>query len=220
MTARQPVLLDLYCCQGAASEGYRRSGFAVRGIDIDPQPRYPFGFIQASALDCDPEWVARNFDAVHASPPCQAYSNAQKLQGNTHPELIAPTRALLEATGLPFVIENVEAAAPELRNPVTLCGAAFGLHTYRHRVFEFGGGFSMPQPEHAPHVARTVKMGRPLAEGDFYHAVGNFTNVDYVRRDMGVPWMNRNGIRECIPPAYTEHVGRALYAHLTKEIAA
>jgi DNA (cytosine-5)-methyltransferase 1 len=88
-----------------------------------------------------------------------------------------------------------------------MCGASFGLHTYRHRFFETGGGFTFTAPEHLRHEHRTVKMGRRLEEGDWYHAVGNFTGVAYVRRDMNVPWMNGDGIRECIPPAYAGYIG-------------
>lgn len=211
-------VLDLYCCQGAAMDGYRRAGLgALLGVDKDPQPRYPFGFYQGDAI----AFVKENLDLIrtlfcfiHASPPCQHDSDCQRIQGNDHPDLIEPTREALELTGLPYVIENVGGAEAKLKNPVELCGAMFGLHTYRHRYFECGGGFSFKAPEHPKHVAKTVKMGRRLGPGDFYHAVGNFTNVDYVRRDMDVPWMNRDGIRECIPPAYTEYIGKRVMAFL------
>ena len=208
-------LLDLFCCQGGASAGYETAGFDVTGVDLSPQPRYearfPGRFVQADAL----EFVrtrGHEFDAIHASPPCQAYSLAQRIQGREHPDLIGPVREALEATGRPWVIENVVEARGELRDPVTLCGATFGLRTYRHRLFEAGGGLVLDQPGHEAHTAVTVKMGRPLKEGDFYHAVGNFSGVEQVRSDMGVGWMNRDGIRECIPPAYARWVGERLRA--------
>jgi DNA (cytosine-5)-methyltransferase 1 len=169
----RPKMLDLYCCQGAASEGYRRAGFDVYGSDIDPQQRYPFPFHQGNALDvlrrlvsggrvlfpATPDqrgrtvtgggWLALDdFVAIHTSPPCQAFTNAQKIQGNEHPELIEPTRALLVETGLPYVIENVPGAP--VRADIELCGATFGLHTYRHRLFE--SNVPLVQPAHqAPH---------------------------------------------------------------------
>jgi DNA (cytosine-5)-methyltransferase 1 len=115
---------------------------------------------------------------------------------------------LLQRTGLPYVIENVPSAP--LLSPAELCGASFGLHTYRHRLFETN--FPLTVPLHRLHVHRTVKMGRPVDDGDWYHAVGNFSNVGYIRRDLGLSWMNRDGLREAIPPAYTEHVGRGLLA--------
>lgn len=205
-------LLDLYCCQGAASEGYRRAGFDVVGVDLHPQPRYPFEFIQWDAV-AFADLRAHEFDVVHASPPCQRYSLAQRIQGREHPDLIGPTRDALIAAGVPYVIENVEDARPELIDPVTLCGASFGLHTYRHRLFE--SNVTLTAPDHREHTHPTVKMGRALEPGDFYHAVGNFSNVQYVRDDLGVPWMNRDGIRECIPPAYTEFIGAQLLAHIT-----
>jgi len=199
-------VLDLYCCQGGASAGYAAAGGDVAGADLHRQSRYPHPFFQGDAVQLAGQ-IGRAFDFIHASPPCQFYSATQRIQGRDHDDLIGPTRDALNATGRPWVIENVGDALPWLRNPVMLCGAMFGLHTYRHRWFETGGGFTFTPPEHPEHVHPTVKMGRPVREGDWYHAVGNFSGVAYVRRDMGVPWMNRDGIRECIPPAYTEYIG-------------
>jgi DNA (cytosine-5)-methyltransferase 1 len=199
-------VLDLYSCQGGAGYGYRLAGAEVTGVDLSLQPRYPLKFVQADALKFVKEYDGA-FDFIHASPPCQFYSATQRIQQNDHPDLIGPTRDALNATGQPWVIENVADALPWMRNPVMLCGAMFGLHTYRHRYFETGGGFTFTAPEHPEHVHPTVKMGRPVREGDWYHAVGNFSGVAYIRRDMNVPWMNRDGIRECIPPAYTQYVG-------------
>ncbi|CAL9367382.1 SAM-dependent methyltransferase [Streptomyces sp. enrichment culture] len=205
-------------------DGYRRAGLnPLLGVDKDPQPRYPFNFYQGDAI----AFVLENlrlirslFDFVHASPPCQHDTDCQRIQGNDHPDLIGPTREALQLTGLPYVIENVGGAEAKLKDPVELCGAMFGLHTYRHRYFECGGGFSFKAPEHPPHLRKTVKMGRPLKEGDFYHAVGRFSGVDYVRRDLDVPWMSREGIRECIPPAYAEFIGRQVISHLNLKEAA
>jgi len=219
----RPILLNLYCCQGGSAKGYTDAGFYVIGIDINPQPRYPYLFIQADVLAFLAEfaaWVAEHVTLVDASPPCQAHSRAWKIQQRQHPRLIAPTRELIIATGRPYVIENVEEARSELLEPVLLCGAMFpGLHTYRHRLLE-AGGWTLTAPEHPEHLHPTVKMGRPLREGDWYHAVGNFSNVPYVKADMGVPWMSRDGIRECIPPAYTRHVGAQFLARLAEGVAA
>jgi DNA (cytosine-5)-methyltransferase 1 len=216
----RPLLLDLYCCQGGAAAGYSAAGFDVVGVDLAPQPRYPFPFWQADALTFLRTLIRSGaiaaFRAVHASPPCQRKTRAQKIQQREHPALIAPTRALLAATGLPYVIENVVPDGTDddpLINPVTLCGAMFpGLHTYRHREFE--SNIPLTVPEHPLHRAPTVKMGRPVAEGDWYHAVGNFSNVPYVRRDLRTPWMNRDGLRECIPPVYAEYIGKQLITAL------
>lgn len=205
-------VLDLFSCQGGAGVGYQRAGAEVTAVDLVRQPRNPLRFVQADAVEYVREHGHR-FDFIHASPPRQYYSATSVLNDNKHPDLIGPTRDALNATGKPWVIENVAGAAAEMSaDAVTLCGAMFGLHTYRHRLFE-AGGWSFRAPEHPAHVQRTVKMGRPLKEGDFYHAVGNFTNVDYVRRDMGAMWMTREGLRECIPPAYSEFIGRAFLAH-------
>ncbi|MFG2272491.1 SAM-dependent methyltransferase [Streptomyces chartreusis] len=207
----RPRVLDLYCCQGGAAKGYADAGFEVLGVDISPQPRYPYVFVQADAVDFVREHGAE-FDFIHASPPCQFDSDCQRLQGNAHPDLIGPTRAALEATGRPFVIENVRGALPKLRTPVLLCGGMFGLATYRHRYFEFGGGFHLIQPRHPRHTVSQAKMGRPVPPGHFGQFIGNFSGVALARQVMGVEWMNRDGIRECIPPAYTELIGRAVLA--------
>lgn len=216
-TRTRPRLLDLFCCQGGAAKGYAEAGFDVTGIDIAPQPRYPYRFVQAEAVAFVREHGG-DFDVIHASPPCQHYSRAQKIQHRTHPDLIDPTRAALEATGRPWVIENVEEAAAQLRDPVTMCAAAFGMRTYRHRLFETRG-FTFTPPQHPAHQAPLTKMGRPRAAGHFAHYVGNFSGVAEARTDMSVPWMNRDGIRECIPPTYTQWIGTAAL-HTLLEVAA
>lgn len=222
----RPKLLDLYCCQGGASRGYVDAGFDVYGVDLDPQPRYPFPFRQDDALglmrslqkgdavafDLPGGGTERvgleDFASIHASPPCQLYSLTHRINKSDFPDLIGPTRELVDQTGLPWVIENVMEAAPELRDPVMLCGAMFGIETYRHRLFETN--WELEAPLHPPHVARNVKMGRRAAEGEYLHIVGNFTGVDRARSIMGMPWANRDGLREAIPVAYTDLVGRQL----------
>ncbi|WP_405021416.1 SAM-dependent methyltransferase [Kitasatospora sp. NBC_00070] len=195
--------------------GFHLAGYRVLGVDLAQQPRYPFEFVQGDAV----EFIARHghrFDLLAGSPPCQRYSRAQKIRGNDHPDLIAPTRAAMRATGRPYVIENVEEARDELISPVMLCGALFGLRTYRHRLFETGGGLRIGQPPHPDHAARVAKMGRPVAEGEFMHVVGNFSNVPLARSPevMGMHWATRDGLREAIPPAYTELIGRQARALL------
>jgi len=128
----KPKALDLFCGAGGASMGIFRAGFDVTGVDIAPQPRYPFEFRQGDALAAD----LRGYDFVWASPPCQRYTRAQNAAKNAHahPDLVAPIRAKLEAWGGPWIIENVVGAP--LVNPLTLCGLAFGLNVKRHRLFE------------------------------------------------------------------------------------
>ncbi|MEU2495463.1 SAM-dependent methyltransferase [Streptomyces sp. NPDC007883] len=216
---RRPRLLDRFCCQGGAAKGYHDAGFDVTGIDKDPQPRYPYRLVQADAIAFILEHGAE-FDFIHGSPPCQHDTECQRIQGNTHPDLIAPTRAALEATGRPWVMENVRGAAPKLRKPVMLCATMFGLANYRHRYFETGGGFTLSQPAHTVHTVPQAKMGRPVPPGHNGQYVGNFSGVQAVRDVLGVPWMNRDGIRECIPPAYAEWIGQAFLASRALEVAA
>ncbi|MEU1928407.1 SAM-dependent methyltransferase [Streptomyces sp. NPDC019826] len=216
----RPRLLDLFCCQGGAAKGYADAGADVTGVDKDPQPRYPFAFVQGDAVEFIREHGAE-FDFIHASPPCQHDSDCQRIQGRTHPDLIAPTRDALNATGRPWVMENVRGAVAKLHQPVMLCGAMLGLATYRHRYFETGGGFTLPQPHHTAHTVPQAKMGRPIPPGHYGQYVGNFSGVQQARDVMGVPWMNRDGIRECIPPAYTQWIGtHARYSLRAKAVAA
>ena len=217
----RPRLLDLFCCQGGAGKGYDDAGFDVTGIDKDPQPRYPFRFVQADAIAYVLEHGAE-FDFIHASPPCQHDTECQRIRSNNHPDLIAPTRTALEKTGRPWVMENVKGAVPKLRAPVMLCGQMFRLANYRHRYFETGGGFTLEQPGHPAHLVPPAKMGRPVPPGHYGQFVGNFSGVPLARRVLGVPWMNRDGIRECIPPAYAHHIGRTALTTLAAglEVAA
>lgn len=216
----KPILVDAFCCQGGATKGYQRAGFHVIGIDKDPQPRYCGDeFIQGDVLDVLPELLAtRPVVALHGSPPCQAYTLCQRIQGNDHPDLVAPTRTLFEGSGLPWIIENVEGAP--LIDPVLLCGSMFPeLRVYRHRLFE--SSLPLVVPEHPEHVAPLRKMGRAPQPGDWMHVVGNFSGVAQAREAMGgVDWMNRDGLRESIPPAYAEWFGWQLRFALTRQAVA
>lgn len=203
-----PRALDLFCCAGGASEGLRRAGFDVVGVDIDPQPHYPFEFHQADAMT----FPLDGFDFIWASPPCQAYTLCQRIQKNEHPDLVGPTRERLIASGALWAIENVPGAP--LLAPIELCGTMFGLKTYRHRLFECS--FPIEQPSHPEHEARNAKMGRPIRDGEFIQVVGNFSNVAFAREAMDISWMPRDKLREAIPPAFAEYVGLAARVALAK----
>lgn len=207
----RPRLLDLYCCQGGAAMGYSRAGFDVVGVDIEPQPRYPFEFVQADAL----EYLAEHgheYDAIHASPPCQAHSqmsNCRPGLADTYPRLIGPTRTLLDQTSRPYVIENVEGAP--LRPDAVLCGFMFGLELYRHRVFE--ASVPIVAPDHIEHTKPASKAGhwRP---GTVMSVSGHVAPIAVARHAMGIDWMSRDGLTEAIPPAYTEYIGAQLIEHV------
>lgn len=206
----KPRLLDLFCGAGGAAMGYSRAGFNIVGVDINPQPRFPFEFHQADALT----FPLENFDAIHASPPCQAFTKAKKLQGNLHSDFVTPIRERFQNTNIPWIIENVPGAP--LINPITLCGAMFDLKVYRHRLFE--SSFSLIEPLHPEHYLTQPKMGRPVTEGDIIQVVGHFSNVPYARRAMGIDWMMQHELAESIPPAYTECIGNQLMLHLNNGI--
>lgn len=208
-----PWLLDLFCGAGGAGVGYWQAGYNVVGVDIVPQPRYPFTFVRADALDVLAGQIKGvrlpAFTAVHASPPCQRFSKAQRIRDYEHPDLIAPARALLAPLGKPYVIENVEDARGELVDPVMLCGSMFDtLRVYRHRLFE--SNIPLAIPSHPAHSHKQTKMGRTPVPGQFIHVVGNFSGVEYARAAMGISWMARDELREAIPPAYTNFIGKQL----------
>jgi len=224
-------MLDLFCCEGGAGAGYARAGFDVVGVDLDPRfaKRYPFEFHAGDAIEYVKEH-GHEFDAIHASPPCQAYSITKHTHSNTHPMLIDPTRDALLATGRPYVIENVIGAP--LRAPLMLCGSEFNLGTIdtdglplrleRHRLFEsnvflYGNGGC--QHDRRIQVAGAYGGG----SSDRRHAKevrrGGYTPAKEVRAALlGIDWMTLHGLSQSVPPAFTEHIGRQLLDAL--EVAA
>lgn len=206
-------LLDLFCGAGGAGMGYHRAGFEVTGVDIRPQPRYPFAFIQGDAL----EYLAaheREYDLIHSSPPCQGYSRLAYMRDlSAYPKLIEPLRELLIATGKPYIIENVPDAP--LINPLMLCGTMFGLRTHKHRIFE-----SKPPVWFAPgqcNNARVNPKGSGKRLGQYYDldspmvtVAGHLFSREAGSRAMGIDWMTKNELAQAIPPAYTEWIGRRI----------
>lgn len=209
-------LLDLFCGAGGASVGYARAGFEVVGVDIAPQPNYPFEFYRADAL----EFPLGGFDVIHASPPCQAYSVATKAWNgrDDHPELIAPVRRRLVESGAAYVIENVQGAP--LEDALLLCGSSFGLDVRRHRLFESNVPLVGPTCNHRLHTPRfpALRSGRTtLASvvGVFGTGGGDAKDIVAWKRAMRIDWMvTKHELAESIPPAYTEFLGRQLWLGL------
>jgi DNA (cytosine-5)-methyltransferase 1 len=208
-------LLDLYCGGGGAGYGYEQAGFDVTGVDLYPQPKHRGKFIQADAI----EYLAahyRQYDVVHASPPCQAYSMASmqfRKQGKQYVDLISETRTALIAIGKPYVIENVPGSP--LLNPVELCGAMFDMHTYRHRLFE--SNITLKAPEHPKHIAPNAKMGRKPKPGEFIQYVGHFSGVGLVQEMTGLYWLGQSELAQSIPPQYTQYIGQQLIEYLRQK---
>lgn len=225
----RPRLLDLFCGAGGAAVGYARAGFEVVGVDINPQPRYPFEFHQADALT----YPLDGFDVIHASPPCQAYSVANNIHGKNHPDLLPITRERLIESGTAWVIENVPGApmhvgpptllSPEI-NGVIVCGLALDLNVKRHRLFESNRpltGTKCP-PGHPGDwllvfghsvLERGTVIGK--AKGGGNRIKRKHTTIARGREAMGIDWMNRDELSESIPPAYTEWIGQQLLATVT-----
>lgn len=208
----KPRLLDLFCGAGGCSMGYHRVGFDVVGVDLHPMPRYPFAFVQADALD----YVAKHgheFDAIHASPPCQGYSRMRHVTGREYPLMIEDVRAALRATGKPYVIENVEDAP--LIDDILLCGTMFGLKVFRHRRFE--SNVFLMAPPHIPHkhYGKASGQGRPVTpEKQYITVTGNFSGIAVGKAAMGIDWMSKRELTQAIPPAYTEFIGQQLIGAL------
>jgi DNA (cytosine-5)-methyltransferase 1 len=199
--------------------GYYRAGFEVVGVDLDNQPNYPFEFIQADALTLDPEFLA-TFDVVHASPPCQSYSDLAKRNGNGDkwPRLVEPVRALLKSLDVPYIIENVEGAP--LQDAVVLCGTMFeGLRVIRHRLFESNLELSIPAHGKHPlvftHDKRKGHYGKLDQDVSFVQVTGGGNcSIANARDAMGIDWMTKGEINEAIPPAYTEYLGRQVMEYI------
>ena len=204
----RPRLLDLFCGAGGAGMGYYRAGFDVVGVDINPQPKYPFAFHQADALT----FPLVGFDAIHASPPCQAYTKKTATWGRErthwieHPDLLAPTRARVKEAGVPYVIENVEGAP--IHAALMLCGTMFGLRIIKHRYFETNWPLDVLAPD--------------CDHSDVYNPwAGKGRSADKLREAQGTPWIPMSGgasrkagvtgdLFNAIPPAYTQFIGEQL----------
>lgn len=227
----KPKLLDLYCCEGGASTGYSRAGFDVFGVDLFDdytQRRYPFpshkGDAIAYLLD-----HADEYEVIVGSPPCQhasAGTRALRSQGREYPRWIERTREALIATGKPYIIENVRGA--ELIDPIELCGCMFDLtavdddgillHLQRPRRFESNVPLSAPRPcDHSDHEWVGGSYGgarRDKYEAKYVRHGGYVPSKAVQERLLGIDWMTQKGLFQAIPPAYTEHLGRQLLAHL------
>jgi DNA (cytosine-5)-methyltransferase 1 len=208
---RRPRLLDLFSGAGGAAMGYHQAGFDVVGVDIAAQPHYPFEFHQADALT----FPLDGFDAIHASAPCQrftAYGRRRGVDRKRHLDLIGLTRIRLQATGLPYILENVEGAP--LHNPIRLCGTSFGPDLQRHRLFESNTALvglpcdhdrntsRWPQATNRQNRRRTIEIG-----------VYRISLRDQ-RRAMCIGWMTLEELSQAIPPAYTRFIGEQLLEHL------
>lgn len=248
-------ILDLYCGDGGAGVGYSRAGFWVVGVDKFAHPRYPFDFVQMDAIEAlfrlwigwpifdsvGLPWYLKDFDAIHASPPCQAYSNITP-DKSKHKDMIPATRDLLLAIGKPYVIENVMGAIRHLRAPIWLCGMVFGLKVYRHRAFE--SNKLLLAPPHWPHRDNTPRAGHGVSSAGFISVTsggtslkvnpsarrrgvlpgvskkgfvsvtGHITGVEFCRQAMDIDWMAGKGLSQAIPPAYTEYIGKQLISYI------
>ena len=212
-----PRIVDLFCGAGGCSVGYARAGFDVVGVDIEPHPDYPFKLVVADVLDVLGGFFLGEFDAIHASPPCQGYVqwnnlNAERYGTRTeHPLLIEPIRARLEASGKPYVIENVVGAP--LRTHMMLCGSMFGLGVRRHRLFETNVLLmGAPRCAHTgDEVAIYGKLdGRRIWTRTDGSEVRAARTLEQAQAAMGIDWMGWDDLREAVPPAYTEWIGRQL----------
>ncbi|MFD7402992.1 DNA methylase [Streptomyces sp. NPDC059866] len=229
---RRLRLLDLFCCAGGAGVGYARAGFDVDGVDIAHRPHYPFPQHRGGALERLAHLIEsgeiERYAFVHASPPCQhgcaltVGTNASQGWGRAHVDLVAPTRTLLDRTGLPYVIEQPNGRA-RIRKDLTLCGEMFALGVIRHRNFELGG-WTTERPAHVPHRGRVrgYRHGR-FFDGPYvaaYGSGGGKPSIPELQSAMGITWTDvREELTEAIPPAYTEWIGRAFLHSAVEAVA-
>jgi DNA (cytosine-5)-methyltransferase 1 len=211
----RPTLVDGFCCQGGAAVGYADVFDVILGIDNEPQPLYPFPFLLADFLEVE----LPDADAYHASPPCQAYTTMtnRRARPSAELQLIDVVRAKLQATGKPYVIENVCGARPHMRNPLMLHGGMFGLNVYRPRLFESNVLLMAPPPAPRPKDAAAVYGRREDRRRLWTRSDGTelrAASLDEARAAMEMPWASWNGVREAIPPAYTRWVGTQLLQHV------
>ena len=216
MTIPKPKLLDLFSGAGGAGMGYHRAGFDVTGVDNKPQKRYPFHFIQADALSLPIEFL-QQFDAIHASPPCQKFSVASIRhiqEGKVYPDCLTQIRIKLKTAGRPWIIENVLGAP--MSRMIILCGLMFNLKVFRHRAFE--SSFLIFSPSHPSHNGKKIGegyysvaggSGRWKSWGKVHRNISKGTIAEW-RDAMGINWMTAKEIKESIPPAYTEFIGKQL----------
>jgi DNA (cytosine-5)-methyltransferase 1 len=231
MSEESPMrILDLFCCEGGAALGYANAGFEVVGVDLNPKfsRRYPFEFHAGDALEFAKKH-AHEFDAIHASPPCQAYSVTRNSHSKQHPKLIEPTRGLLTQIGLPYIIENVVGAP--LIDPIMLCGRMFDLHAIdddgerlimdRHRLFE--SNVPLEQPEHLIHdrtlqVAGSYGGARKDKLEARYIRKGGYVPAKHVQENLlGIHHMTQHGLYQSLPPVYTEFLGKQLIAFIERQ---
>jgi DNA (cytosine-5)-methyltransferase 1 len=205
-------LLDLFCGAGGCSVGYHRAGFDVEGVDINPQPNYPDTFHQADAMT----FPLDGYDAIHASPVCYAWSKMRDCRPGSkddQPDLITPLRPRLEATDVPYVIENVPGAP--LHNPVQICGSGLGMPLQRHRLFESNiplWGVPCAHGQNPWNPAYGHSTGRKKRR---VPVIGEWRiRPELQHAAMGIDWMTLEELTEAIPPAYCEHIGGLLLAHM------
>jgi DNA (cytosine-5)-methyltransferase 1 len=218
----KPRLLDLFCGAGGAGMGYHRAGFEVLGVDLHPQPHYPFEFHQADALT----FPLEGFDAIHASPPCHDHSTVtgrnRKAEGEKGTGwMLAATVGRLISLGLPWVVENVEGASmPASAYWFRLCGSSFDLDVRRHRRFASKVGVLAPPCEHHRQAPRFRSLDSKRPPGSLATVVGVHGHLNYPGEfalrcaAMGVDWMTNDELSQAIPPAYTEWIGTQLLAVL------
>lgn len=207
------ALLDLFCCEGGAGMGYAQAGWTVTGVGIVPRPRNPHPVIIADAL----EYLAEHghkYDFIHASPPCQGYSNlTPEGHKGKYPKLIHKLREMLANTGKPYVIENVAGARHDLEYPVMLCGSMFGLRTQRHRYFETSFPVMAPrQCDHSEIPLLVTTASKASREKRFALGMKPKT-VANAPLAYGIEWMSCDGLKECIPPAYTRWIAEQFLLH-------
>jgi DNA (cytosine-5)-methyltransferase 1 len=214
---RRPRLLDAFCGEGGAGMGYHRAGFDVVGVDLSAKAlrRYPFPAVRADAV-----WFIREhgheFDAIHASPPCQSESTLRHRTGVDYLDLLTPTLDALQDFTAPWIVENV-ASTRKLPGALILCGTEFDLSAEtstgrrwlkRHR--RFGSNVFLTAAGGCYCSAKSIAGIYGDGGGGQQTRGFRYENAAQMHQAMGTPWMSRRGMSQAIPPAYTEFLGAQL----------
>jgi DNA (cytosine-5)-methyltransferase 1 len=222
----KPRIADVFGGAGGSAKGYELAGFEVVVVDSDPKlaKACPFEFVRMDAFEFLADH-AREFDAIHVGPPCQAFSPTKALHDTDYPRWINPVRIILDYLERPYVIENVVGARAHMRNPIQLCGSSFGLGVRRHRLFETSFPIALVppcahylQPEPIDVTGTGASRIGPRLDG----GGGNSRkprNLSHAREVMGIDWMSRTQLAEAIPPVFTQFIGAPLAAHLAERAA-
>lgn len=188
----KPRLLDLFSGAGGAAMGYARAGFEVVGVDISPQPNYPFEFVQADALEHIQLLIAEVRELLKQTGLPYVIENVVGARSELRDPYLLTGEMFGLRTSRPRLFETnwtlmVPKSPPRQKDAAAVYGKLDG-----RRLWTRSDGSEL-------RAVKTLKEGSEA---------------------MGIDWMTWDELREAIPPAYCELVGAQLLAHVRQKAAA